>query len=144
MTIPLSPFVPENLASRDGFSSPVPRQPAHLHSQAEYGAYLRCSSQVRITTKETENCCGFLRFGDIRRSHLDCISRPTLSHLGYISRHTAVTMGLCGFTQPSVLCVLGHRSGPARQFRKNLFGGCGTNIYTYRYIYIYMIYICAI
>ena len=27
--IPLSPYVPENLVSRDGFSRPVPRQPAH-------------------------------------------------------------------------------------------------------------------
>ena len=35
MNIPLSPFAPENLVSRDGFGSPVPRQPAHLHSQAE-------------------------------------------------------------------------------------------------------------
>ena len=131
----LSPFVPENLISRDGFGSPAPRQPAHLHTQTESGAYFRDSSQVRMTTKETENCCDFfLSFGDIRRSHLDCISGPTLSHLGYISRHTAVTMGLCGFTQPSVLCMLGHRSGPAHQFRKNQFGGCGTDIYTYRYI----------
>ena len=31
----LSPCVPENLVSRDGFSRPVPRQPAHLHTQAE-------------------------------------------------------------------------------------------------------------
>ena len=30
----LSAFAPENLASRDGFGSPVPRQPAHLHTQA--------------------------------------------------------------------------------------------------------------
>ena len=29
--------VPENLVSRDGFSRPVPRQPAQLHTQAEYG-----------------------------------------------------------------------------------------------------------
>ena len=36
---PASPYVPENLVSRDGFSRPVPRQPAHLHTQAEYGAY---------------------------------------------------------------------------------------------------------
>ena len=28
--IPLSPCVPENLVSRDEFSRPVPRQPAHL------------------------------------------------------------------------------------------------------------------
>ena len=44
--IPLSPWVPENLVSRDGFSRPVPRQPAHLHTQAESGAYLRDSSRV--------------------------------------------------------------------------------------------------
>ena len=41
MNISLSPFAPENLVSRDGFGIPVPRQPAHLHSQAESGAYLR-------------------------------------------------------------------------------------------------------
>ena len=46
MNIPLSPCVPENLVSRDGFSRPVPRQPAHLHTQAEPGAYLRDSSRV--------------------------------------------------------------------------------------------------
>ena len=46
MNIPLSPCVPENLVSRDGFSSPVPRQSAHLHTQAESGAYLRDSSRV--------------------------------------------------------------------------------------------------
>ena len=44
--IPLSPCVPENLVSRDEFSRPVPRQPAHLHNQAESGAYLRDSSRV--------------------------------------------------------------------------------------------------
>ena len=46
MNTPLSPCVPENLVSRDGFSRPVPRQPAHLHTQAESGAYLRDSSRV--------------------------------------------------------------------------------------------------
>ena len=29
MDISLSPFAPENLVSRHGFGSPVPRQPAH-------------------------------------------------------------------------------------------------------------------
>ena len=38
----LSGFAPENLVSRDGFGSPVQRQPAH----AESGAYLRDSSQI--------------------------------------------------------------------------------------------------
>ena len=44
--IPLSPCVPENLVSRDGFSRPVPRQSAHVHTQAESGAYLRDFSRV--------------------------------------------------------------------------------------------------
>ena len=44
--IPLSPCVSENLVSRDGFSRPVPRQPAHLYTQAESGVYLRDSSRV--------------------------------------------------------------------------------------------------
>ena len=38
--------MPENLVSRDGFSRPVPRQPAHLQTQAESGAYLLDSSRV--------------------------------------------------------------------------------------------------
>ena len=46
VNISLSVFVPENLVSRDGFDSPVPRQPAHLHTPAESGAYLRDSSRV--------------------------------------------------------------------------------------------------
>ena len=40
MNISLSAFAPENLVSRDGFGSPVPRQPAHLHTQAESGAVI--------------------------------------------------------------------------------------------------------
>ena len=44
--ISLSPFAPENLVSRDGFGSPVPCQPAHLHTQAESGPYLRDSPRV--------------------------------------------------------------------------------------------------
>ena len=40
MNISLSALPPENLVSRDGFGSPIPRQPAHLHPQAESGAYL--------------------------------------------------------------------------------------------------------
>ena len=46
MNISLSAFAPENLVSQDGFGSPVPRQPAHLHTQAESGAYLRHSSRA--------------------------------------------------------------------------------------------------
>ena len=39
-------FAPENLASRDGFGSPIRRQPAHIHTQTEDGAYLRDSSRL--------------------------------------------------------------------------------------------------
>ena len=46
MNISLSAFAPENLVSRDGFGSPVPRQPAHLHTQDEYDGYLRDCSRV--------------------------------------------------------------------------------------------------
>ena len=46
MNISLSTFAPENLVSRDGFGSPVPRQPARLHTQAESDAYLQDSSRV--------------------------------------------------------------------------------------------------
>ena len=46
MNISLSAFAAENLVPRDGSGSPVPRQPAHLHTQAESGAYLRDSSRV--------------------------------------------------------------------------------------------------
>ena len=42
----LSAFAPENLVSRDGSGSTVSRQPTHLHTQAESGAYLRDSSRV--------------------------------------------------------------------------------------------------
>ena len=44
--ISLSAFAPENLVSRDGFGSPVPRRPAHLRTQAESDAYLQDSSRV--------------------------------------------------------------------------------------------------
>ena len=38
MNISLSVFAPEDLVSQGGFGSPVPRQPAHLHTQAELAA----------------------------------------------------------------------------------------------------------
>ena len=46
MYISLPAFAPENLVSRDGFGGLVPRHPAHLHTQAESGAYLRDSSRA--------------------------------------------------------------------------------------------------
>ena len=40
----LSPFTPDNMASRDVFDPLVPRQPAHLSTQAEYCVYSRDAS----------------------------------------------------------------------------------------------------
>ena len=40
MNMSLSPFAPEKLVSRNGLGSPVPRQSAHLRTQAESVAYL--------------------------------------------------------------------------------------------------------
>ena len=63
--VSLSPFTPENLVSRGGFGSPILRQPAHLHTQAESGAYLRDFSRVprrrpfasfRLTSRSTPQC----------------------------------------------------------------------------------------
>ena len=46
MNISLSAFAPEHLVSRDGFGRPIPRQPAHLDTEAKSGAYSRDSSRV--------------------------------------------------------------------------------------------------
>ena len=40
-------FAPENFASRDGFGSLVPRQRAHLYTQAESSAYWRIPPEFR-------------------------------------------------------------------------------------------------
>ena len=47
MIFSLSPFTPENLVSRDGFSRPVPREPAYSSHSAESGAYSRNFSRFR-------------------------------------------------------------------------------------------------
>ena len=46
INISLSAFAPESFVSRDRFGSPIPRQSAHLHTQAESDTYLRDSSRV--------------------------------------------------------------------------------------------------
>ena len=74
--IPLSPCVPENLVSRDGFiSRPVPRQPAHLYTQAEPGAYLRDSSRVprrRPFTKPQSGQSRVYRVTQLRTDGVHC------------------------------------------------------------------------
>ena len=52
-------FAPEKLVSRDGFGSPVPRQPAHLHTQAEpvliYGIPPVCMLCDLLNTNKPES-----------------------------------------------------------------------------------------
>ena len=55
--ISLSAFVPENLISWDGFGSPVPRQPAHLHTQAESGAYFTGTTILVIAYTDVHVMC---------------------------------------------------------------------------------------
>ena len=61
MNISLSPFAPENLVSRDGFGSLVPRQPTHLHTQAEsrakiFAGFLPISAVASIYTVYSLYC----------------------------------------------------------------------------------------
>ena len=49
MNVYLSPLAPENLVSREGFGNPVPRQPAHLYTQAEPGKNVNNRS-VRVVS----------------------------------------------------------------------------------------------
>ena len=51
--IPLSPCVPENLVSRDGFSRAVPRQPAHLHTQAESGSRAHAFGREMVCSQKS-------------------------------------------------------------------------------------------
>ena len=64
----LSPFAPDNLVSRDGFGSAVPRQPALLHTQAD-GTHLK---RAVIPTQLSNGACSRF-FLSLKRSH-----NPTL------------------------------------------------------------------
>ena len=97
--IPLSPCVPDNLVSRDGFSRPVPRQPAHLHSQAESGAYLRDSSRVPrrcvyIACSENQNAAqiGRLSPADHERDRPPCTSTQNVR--SKLSLQPMITCGM--------------------------------------------------
>ena len=89
-----------------------------------------------MTTKKTGNFCDCLCFGG--GVTLIVFRGLRWSHLGYISRHIAVTMDLCGFTQPSVLCILGHRWRLLNFGKSNLVGVVSGIVsgQTYGHIYI--------
>ena len=50
MNISPSPFAPENLVSRDGYGSLVSRQPAHLHTQAEWHMVTQTLSRTNVSS----------------------------------------------------------------------------------------------
>ena len=79
MNISLPPFAPENLVSRDGFGRPVPCQPAHLHIQAESGAYLRDSSRfprrrplIYLNRHTPSGQCRVYRVTQVRTDGVHC------------------------------------------------------------------------
>ena len=100
MNIPLSPCVPENLVSRDGFSRPVPRQPAHLHTQAESGAYLRDCSRVPRRTHL------ILDTSNIGASFHDC--RPTLGRVVVV----------CGVLLSRMVVIHQHNNNKKKRIEK--------------------------
>ena len=90
MNISLSPFAPENLVSRDGFGSPVPRQPSRLHTQAESGASLRNSSRFPRTPPTIRKYSTQLRVGSrlmlSRNKALDRRDRPIVTRSEGVSQ----------------------------------------------------------
>ena len=71
MNFSLSAFAPENLVSRDDFGSPVPRQPAHLHTLAEFGAHSPHSRLNVVLTYGIPPHTVLL----VRRANCPCCSR---------------------------------------------------------------------
>ena len=111
----LSSFAPEKLVSRNGFGSPVPRQPGHLLTRAGYDAYLRDSSRVP------------------RR-------RPFI----YLNRHTLSSQSQVYWVPQlrtdDIHCRESTDTGP-ENLKVAPNGCCLVNIYISLYIYIYIIYI---
>ena len=102
MNSSLSAFAPENLLSRDGFDSPVPRHPVHLHTQAESGAHLRDSSQVPRGRPFIYPTGGVLLY---LPHHLDLASEDSVGHstcMSVLARRRAI-MG--SIVQPKRSCL---------------------------------------
>ena len=101
INIPLSPCVPENLVSRDGFSRPAPRQPAHLHTQAESGPYLRDPPEFRggvyiLHVQKNQNAAqiGRLSPADHERDRPPCTSTQNVR--SKLSLQPMITCGMLG------------------------------------------------
>ena len=119
MNISLSAFAPENLVTRGGFGSSVPRQLAHVHTQAESGAYLRDSSRV-------PRRCSFIYF----KPPYAIGSVPSLSShtIAYRWRFIIMTRLICtgtltrsrSLTSPCCKAV----KGVSRKHTGNLFFYC--------------------
>ena len=100
MNISLSPTAPENFVLRDRFGSSVPRQPAHLHTYTESGAYLGDSSRFPrrrpfiYLNRHTPSSCRYRFFmSPFRRSlfRVDAqISTRHMRHLGEVTVYVRI------------------------------------------------------
>ena len=144
MSISLSPFAHDNLVSRGEFRNPVPRQPAHLHTQAESGAYLWDSSRVprrrpftylnrhtpsgqsrvyRVTQLRTDGVCCRESAGTwpVDLKVVTVTSAALAGHLGPINMRLS-------FPYPLLVCGDGHVGVVPDTFRLQLVSSVGIKL----------------
>ena len=108
MNIPLSPCVPESLVSRDGFSRPVPRQPAHLHTQAESVCMVSTYVQQRSMDQPRMDMVAYPARGQLNREHEFSPVPVRAGEFGFAKQVRPSRVSLLVFhTQLSWLCTLG-------------------------------------
>ena len=118
MNISLSSFAPENLVSRDGFGSPVPHQPAHLHTHAESGAYLRDSSRFPrwrlLIYLKHHTPSGQPRVYRVTQLHTDGVRRGESAGTGPVNLKVVRVTGaaLADHHGPNNMCVCVFSSHP--------------------------------
>ena len=106
MNISLSAFAPKNFGSRDGFGSPVPRQPVHLHTQAESGCIVLSVALsvggIEGTYEKTDETKQ-LFLGGTTNQGTNHIHTPLWARIETLQRYTmasGITAGLHSTFQP--------------------------------------------
>ena len=130
MFFSLSPFAPESFVSRDGFGSPVPRQPAHLHTQAESVINIVASSlSISVT-----------RFPPVFRLDFTTLWRDLAHHTQSLSlQNFAPPFSPLGSYSPyDAMCSLGYQVSPlmllVARGRPLLSLALSLSVYVYVYI----------
>ena len=109
ITIPLSAFAPENLVSLDGFGSPVSRQSAHLHTQAECGGvhlFISTPTRHRVSPEFTGSRIAY-RWGSLPRVRWHRASKPQGSS-ERVQLNRALLLYTSSSSQNSKNCVTDH------------------------------------